>query len=628
MERRQDWEEYLRRGTPDAGESSSNTRATESVGARMPGPESGQQLSLPDIDPEWISLDTIHAWMRFCNNLHDCTEHSRFGKPPAWLIDVEDERLVLPPSDAVTYCALSYVWGQVTTTKLTSSNLDRFCEPGAFSANNPDVRIPKTIRHTISLVKALGERYLWVDALCIGQDDDARFHAELRNMGAIYHNASFTVVAATAWDADEGLRGLKGISSRRQLASNFADDLHKYLEPESMVWNSRGWTFQEGQFSRRMLMFCGQTAIWSCGNCSVDETGLCRPAYYHGVRSLDGIKSIKQNADNTNTTSDSQKSDPSPTDTKKKWKGSRVWEKVKHKGRTAEKGAEPQQPPPRAANMKHQFSKYFKEAVAPFNTRNFTQQSDVPRAFEGIAHFLTQNAAAGGLFSQGFSWGLPLAHFPLSLTWSSAGEDLRPRDPELGFPSWSWFACEGDVSDFYKSSGTLRERFIPTSQDRVVCKWEIVQGGGDSSRSGEHDTGKTVRIVGQRCAMVTAMGMALSNAAGTPIYWISQGLYDAKSAFAIADRPREVEASYARGDERLLFAAISEFDATVKSPGPNGARSTGKYVNALWVVGRGDGASMDGNGLRVRRQGVAVVERSLWNRFVLRMGKDLVTVLE
>ncbi|KAK3312746.1 heterokaryon incompatibility protein-domain-containing protein, partial [Apodospora peruviana] len=226
------------------------------------------RINVPAIDPDWINLDTIHTWMRVCNETHQCAGYPSFGTAPAWLIDVHQECLVspasLPDGDSTRYCALSYVWGQAKTSKLTMATQESFCQPGAFAAENPGVEIPKTIRHTIELVKALGEKYLWVDTFCIVQDDDAHFHAELRNMGAIYDKACLTVVAATGWDANEGFKGLRGISPRRHLASNFADDLHKYTNPEHMIWNSRGWTFQEGQFSRRKLMFCDQTVVWEC----------------------------------------------------------------------------------------------------------------------------------------------------------------------------------------------------------------------------------------------------------------------------------------------------------------------------------------------------------------------------
>jgi hypothetical protein len=226
MERFEDWDE-----TGDGPGESSKTHGATSH--RVTG-----RIPVPDVNPEWISLDTVHAWMNTCRDLHNCGEYSSFGHAPAWLIDVQDNCLVPPPSNTVRYCALSYVWGQVKATKLTTANLDDFCKPGAFSVDNPSIDISNTIRHAIGLVRVLGERYIWVDALCIVQDDGAHFHAELRNMGAIYHKAYLTVVAATAWDANEGLRGLKGISARRHLASNFADDLHKYLDPETMIWVS------------------------------------------------------------------------------------------------------------------------------------------------------------------------------------------------------------------------------------------------------------------------------------------------------------------------------------------------------------------------------------------------------
>lgn len=195
-------------------------------------------INVPEVDPTWINLDTIHTWIDLCGDSHSCLGYPRFGLPPTWLIDVHLECLVSPASlpDDARYCALSYVWGQVQTSKLTTATREDFCQPGVFASSNTSVVVPKTIRHAIGLVKALGQRYLWVDALCIVQDDDAHFHAELHNMGAIYDGAFLTIVAATGWDANEGLRGLRGVSPRRQLAGNFADDLHKYSNPEFMIW--------------------------------------------------------------------------------------------------------------------------------------------------------------------------------------------------------------------------------------------------------------------------------------------------------------------------------------------------------------------------------------------------------
>ena len=48
------------------------------------------------------------------------------------------------------------------------------------------------------MVRELGFRYLWVDALYIYQDDEEFKTAELGNIGEIYRNASFTIAASAA----------------------------------------------------------------------------------------------------------------------------------------------------------------------------------------------------------------------------------------------------------------------------------------------------------------------------------------------------------------------------------------------------------------------------------------------
>jgi hypothetical protein len=203
-----------------------------SSATRLPAPD-----AMPQIDANWINMDIIQSWVRLCNDTHKCMEPSAFGSGPTWLIDVQQECLASAaslPADT-HYCALSYVWGQAKTSKLTTGSAKAFQQPGALSGKQ-DAIVPTTIRHAIGLVRLLGERYLWVDAFCIAQDDEAHFHTELRNMGTIYNRAYLTIVAATAWDANDGLRGLMNVTPKRKLASNFADDLHKYLDPDYMIW--------------------------------------------------------------------------------------------------------------------------------------------------------------------------------------------------------------------------------------------------------------------------------------------------------------------------------------------------------------------------------------------------------
>lgn len=86
-------------------------------------------------------------------------------------VDVEQGCLVSALPDCRYYVALSYVWGGVDTLGTTKANKRMHQQPGMLSSNNADLSIPETIRDAMRLVYSLGERYLWVDCLCIVQDD-------------------------------------------------------------------------------------------------------------------------------------------------------------------------------------------------------------------------------------------------------------------------------------------------------------------------------------------------------------------------------------------------------------------------------------------------------------------------
>jgi hypothetical protein len=68
--------------------------------------------------------------------------------------------------------------------------------------------IPRTILDAMRLVESLGERYLWVDSLCIIQDDEVFKYEEVNDMASIYVNACVTIVAARGKDSNFGLRGV------------------------------------------------------------------------------------------------------------------------------------------------------------------------------------------------------------------------------------------------------------------------------------------------------------------------------------------------------------------------------------------------------------------------------------
>lgn len=122
-------------------------------------------------------------------------------------------------------------------------------------------RLPLVIQHSIKLVSQSGTRYLWVDCLCIVQNDE-RTRDQVAFLPEIYSGALFTIIAAAETN---GLLGsMADVESPVQSMS--VGSLHEQLLVSR--WASRGWTFQEHMFSKRSIVFLERTIFWDC-QCSV-----------------------------------------------------------------------------------------------------------------------------------------------------------------------------------------------------------------------------------------------------------------------------------------------------------------------------------------------------------------------
>lgn len=224
------------------------------------------------INSPMIDLPRLRKWLDVCDKSH----HSRCHHLPTWqavdalkellFIDVEQGRLVQCPG-TTRYFALSYLWGYIPDILETKvSNVDDLKQSGAFTTSTTyGRRIPQTIRDSISLVRALGERYLWVDRFCIVQDHPAK-HAIISRMDAVYANAYCTIVAADGTDANHGLRG---VGCAREILQQPVDLPQCSLVTETDVgyeskYHTRGWTYQELNLSARQLIFAEETVFWAC----------------------------------------------------------------------------------------------------------------------------------------------------------------------------------------------------------------------------------------------------------------------------------------------------------------------------------------------------------------------------
>jgi hypothetical protein len=65
--------------------------------------------------------------------------------------------------------------------------------------------LPKTLQDAIRLTQELGIRYIWIDSICIIQDDKEDWEHESANMLSVYANASLTIAASNGNDSHKGL---------------------------------------------------------------------------------------------------------------------------------------------------------------------------------------------------------------------------------------------------------------------------------------------------------------------------------------------------------------------------------------------------------------------------------------
>jgi hypothetical protein len=119
-------------------------------------------------------------------------------------IDVRRKRLVQARPNQ-RYVTLSYVWGDVKMLYTTKSNLSELKKDKALIRFQD--QIPQVVKDAIEIVSALDMPYLWVDALCIVQDDLEKKAAQITRMNVIYSGAQVTLVALHGNDAQTSLRG-------------------------------------------------------------------------------------------------------------------------------------------------------------------------------------------------------------------------------------------------------------------------------------------------------------------------------------------------------------------------------------------------------------------------------------
>lgn len=164
-------------------------------------------------------------------------------------------RVVDLEESTVPYVALSYTWGQPNF----SENL-LLDENGILSITPNLAAALRRFRYSSAL------RWIWVDAICINQLDDAEKTIQIPLMGDIYRGASRVMVwlGDRAQDIDllYQTKRLVGRMTDPREDDDFADMLVTSLSQLSRLpWFSRRWIIQELVFNPSAVLCCGQTEL-------------------------------------------------------------------------------------------------------------------------------------------------------------------------------------------------------------------------------------------------------------------------------------------------------------------------------------------------------------------------------
>ena len=155
--------------------------------------------------------------------------------------------------------------------KLNTSNFQQFSSLGSLELIQKE--LPKTINDAIDLVKALNIRYLWVDGLCLVQDDAEDVALGIHMMNTIFRESYFTIVAGSGADASAGLAAIDpniryGANHRcaREVAPNLKMTINRGIDwlLSKSVYASRGWTLQEIILPRRTVIFINGQVHFRC----------------------------------------------------------------------------------------------------------------------------------------------------------------------------------------------------------------------------------------------------------------------------------------------------------------------------------------------------------------------------
>lgn len=373
------------------------------------------------------TLRLCKAWLQSCLQSHtECSLQLMDQRFPARVIQVGSDgdtlvRLYAPKdlADAQPYCTLSHRWGNANIVTLSKETHEDFFKKGIAVGS-----LPQTFQDAIRVTRYLGAKHLWIDSLCIFQDNADDWRSQGLIMDAIYANGLSNIAANAGQNSHAGLFRRRDPNRLRPVvieipwqSRGFDAPVLKYFIWHSDYWDlevnnatlyTRGWVAQERLLSMRILHFGESQAHWEC---------MCLQASESFPRSY-------------------------PFDS---YSTSRLNKKLARAFHAERSGM-----------SEYNVYMAWESFVTAYSRCELTKDEDVLVAVQGIKHSIQlalQSSTQGNYFA-----GLWHKRFLQSATWHSGayqGERAeRPRP--LRAPTWTWASVKGPINFFGASTSSFR----------------------------------------------------------------------------------------------------------------------------------------------------------------------------
>ncbi|KAF7882732.1 uncharacterized protein EAF02_006095 [Botrytis sinoallii] len=155
------------------------------------------------------------------------------------------------------YEALSYVWGDANNSR-------------SICVNGHSLTVRANLHFALSRLRdPILDRIIWIDAICINQEDLNERGHQVQLMAKIYSKASQAVIwlGEAADNSDRALEGIVIAASQSEISSNSITRM-AVLALVQRPWFRRIWVLQEVAAARHILIMCGLVEIDGYAFCS------------------------------------------------------------------------------------------------------------------------------------------------------------------------------------------------------------------------------------------------------------------------------------------------------------------------------------------------------------------------